>query len=490
MTALLISSFLAWVLTILAPCVLPVLPVVLAGSVTEKQRWYPYLVTLSLAGSIVLFTVILKATTALIDIPPSFWKYLSWGILLALGLIYIFPHAWAWIWGKLGFGRSNISLDKAQDIGSPVVRAIATGAALGPVFSTCSPTYSLLLATVFPVSLLAGVGYTLVYALGLALMLTIIAIGGRSIIARFRGIASENWWFKRVLGIIFVLIGLAIISGLDKKIESRALDIWNPSSLEEWLLDRLMPQKEIVPISPVVNIDPVVQTPTPIAPVAPENIVPIAEPVPEKEVALPTPISTLVSVLPTKPQISPKLPVKPIESIQPSPVVVASPPIVDDISPLPLSAPSMSIRSPYSAPELRGLSNWINSDSLTLENLRWQVVIIDFWTFGCSNCQAVLPRVQALYEKYRSEWLVIIGVHAPEFAYEQKYANVLVAVKKAGITYPVALDNDFSTWNAYSNQYWPAMYIIDKSGKVRHTHFGEGQYNETDKIVGYLLSEK
>jgi cytochrome c biogenesis protein CcdA len=241
MTALLISSFLAGVLTILAPCVLPVLPVVLAGSVTEKQKWYPYLVTLSLALSIVLFTVILKATTALIDIPPAFWKYLSGSILLALGLIYIFPHAWAWIAGRLGLGRSALSLDHAQDIGSPALRAIATGAALGPVFSTCSPTYSLLLATVFPVSLLAGIGYTLVYALGLALMLTIIAIGGRSIIARFRGIADERGSFKRILGIVFVLIGLAIISGLDKRIETYLVTHYDVTSIEQGVLDRFMP---------------------------------------------------------------------------------------------------------------------------------------------------------------------------------------------------------------------------------------------------------
>ena len=126
MLTLAISSFIAGMLTILAPCVLPVLPVILAGSVTEKKSWYSHLVTLSLAVSIVLFTVLLKASTLLIDIPPSFWKILSGGILITLGLVYLFPHAWAWIAGRLGFGRSNVSLDHAQDIGSPVWRAIAT----------------------------------------------------------------------------------------------------------------------------------------------------------------------------------------------------------------------------------------------------------------------------------------------------------------------------------------------------------------------------
>ena len=132
--------------------------------------------TFSLAVSVVLFTVLLKSSTAFIDIDPSFWKYLSGGILLGLGLVYIFPHGWSWIATKLNFSRSNTSLDKAQDIGNPMLRAIVTGAALGPVFSTCSPTYSLLLATVFPVSFFVGVGYTMIYALGLSLMLTLIAV--------------------------------------------------------------------------------------------------------------------------------------------------------------------------------------------------------------------------------------------------------------------------------------------------------------------------
>lgn len=231
------ASFLAGILTVLAPCVLPVLPVVLAGSLSEKQKWYPYVVTLSLAISVVIFTVLLKVSTLFIDIPSSFWKYLSGGILLALGLVYIFPHAWAWIVERLHFSRSSHSLHQAQDIENPLLRAIVTGAALGPVFSTCSPTYTLLLATVFPVSLAAGIGYTAVYALGLSLMLVIIAILGRSIIANLRIIADERSWFKRILGIIFVLIGLMIITWLDKKIETIVLERFDVSSIETNVLE-------------------------------------------------------------------------------------------------------------------------------------------------------------------------------------------------------------------------------------------------------------
>lgn len=126
MFSLALVAFIAGMLTILAPCVLPVLPVILAGSLGEKKSWYPFLVTASLAISIVLFTILLKASTLLIDIPPNFWSSLSGIILIFLGLVYVFPHAWTWLASKLSFGASNVSLDKAQDVGSPVLRAILT----------------------------------------------------------------------------------------------------------------------------------------------------------------------------------------------------------------------------------------------------------------------------------------------------------------------------------------------------------------------------
>ena len=192
MLSLAIVSFIAGILTILAPCVLPVLPVILAGSLGEKSKWYPYLVTFSLAVSIVAFTVLLKASTLLIDVPVEFWKYLSGMILLVLGLVYIFPHAWTRVSSRVFGSRANMSLDKAQDIESSTLRAIVTGAVLGPVFSTCSPTYSLLLATVFPVSFFSGVFYTFLYALGLAFMLLLISLFGGSLVRKLKIYADEK----------------------------------------------------------------------------------------------------------------------------------------------------------------------------------------------------------------------------------------------------------------------------------------------------------
>ncbi len=139
-----------------------------------------------------LFTVLLKVSTAFIDIPSSFWKYLSGLILLALGLVYIFPHAWAQISSRIFGSRANSSLDHAQNIESSTMRGIVTGAVLGPVFSTCSPTYSLLLATVFPVSLVAGIIYTFIYAIGLSLVLLAISVFGASLVRKLRVFADER----------------------------------------------------------------------------------------------------------------------------------------------------------------------------------------------------------------------------------------------------------------------------------------------------------
>lgn len=139
------------------------------------------------------------------------------------------------------------------------------------------------------------------------------------------------------------------------------------------------------------------------------------------------------------------------------------------------------------APELTGIATWINSNPLTIESLRGKVVLIDFWTYSCINCIRTQPYLNAWYDKYEKDGLVIIGVHAPEFAFEKIETNVREASQKAGIRYPLALDNDFATWNAYGNRYWPAKYLIDQEGNIVYKHFGEGAYQEVeDKIVELL----
>jgi thiol-disulfide isomerase/thioredoxin len=164
----------------------------------------------------------------------------------------------------------------------------------------------------------------------------------------------------------------------------------------------------------------------------------------------------------------------------------AIPGICDEVSP---AAPTrVAATGQDAAPEFSGISNWFNSKPLSLADLRGKVVLVDFWTYGCVNCVNTLPHVTELYAKYRDKGLVVVGVHTPEFPFERSASNVQAALKRHGITYPVAQDNDSRTWNAYRNQYWPAQYVIDRNGKIVFQHAGEGRYEEIDRTVARLLN--
>ena len=139
------------------------------------------------------------------------------------------------------------------------------------------------------------------------------------------------------------------------------------------------------------------------------------------------------------------------------------------------------------APEFSGINAWINSDPLTMQELRGRVVLIDFWTYTCINCIRTYPHLKAWHSRYSDDGLVIIGVHSPEFEFEADYDNVVEASENDGIIWPVAQDNEFETWRSYSNRYWPAKYLVDKDGVVRYTHFGEGDYAETETKIRELL---
>lgn len=140
-------------------------------------------------------------------------------------------------------------------------------------------------------------------------------------------------------------------------------------------------------------------------------------------------------------------------------------------------------------PEFANVTSWLNSPPLTSASLRGKVVLVDFWTYSCINCIRTLPFVTRWYEKYRDQGLVVVGVHTPEFSFEKDGANVKKAIARYGIRYPVALDNFYGTWNAYNNNVWPAHYLFDARGRLREVHFGEGEYEETERSIRSLLSE-
>jgi thiol-disulfide isomerase/thioredoxin len=148
---------------------------------------------------------------------------------------------------------------------------------------------------------------------------------------------------------------------------------------------------------------------------------------------------------------------------------------------------SVKLENLGQAPEFTGISKWLNSEPLTLANLKGKVVLVDFWTYSCINCIRTLPYVTKWYDTYKDQGFVVVGVHTPEFAFEKVTDNVQTAMKRFGINYPVAQDNDYKTWNAYKNQFWPAHYLIDQNGTIVYTHFGEGNYEETEAAIRQLL---
>jgi len=396
-------SLIAGLLTVLAPCVLPLLPVVLGGSVVREgnDRWRPFIITGSLVASLVLFTLLLKASTVFIHVDPRVWTYLSGGIIVVLGVSMLFPGLWSRVAEAVGLERrSQAFLQKAHGHRNKTVSAVLTGAALGPVFSSCSPTYAWAIATVLPASPALGMVYLSVYCVGVGAGLLAVALLGRRFLSRIKWASKPGGAFQRIVASLFIVVGLFIVTGLDQAVETKLL------TADPFGITRL--EQRLVPTGNGSNA--------------------------------------------------------PVEM---SPGDVAS----------------------YPAPELVGIQGWINSDPLTLARLKGKVVLIDFWTYSCINCERTQPYLNAWYNTYRADGFVIIGVHAPEFAFEQVPENVQKAVTADGIKYPVALDNGFETWKAYANNYWPAKYLIDKDGRVRYTQFGEGDYDVTESKIRQLLGE-
>lgn len=211
---LLLTSFLAGVLTVLAPCVVAFLPVILARTVGSKRR--PWRVLTSLAVSILIFSIVLKSTTLLIDVPTRFWSVLSGSIVLIFGLITLWPKLWETLSLKLGFGlKAQQGLSHASGKQGFWGDA-ALGASLGPIFSACSPTYGLIVATILPAQPAEGLAYLVAYIVGLLLVLSLIAVFGQKLIARLKWGINPESKFHKILGVILIVIGLAIATGLDK----------------------------------------------------------------------------------------------------------------------------------------------------------------------------------------------------------------------------------------------------------------------------------
>lgn len=221
---LLALSFLAGILTVLAPCILPLLPVVVGSAATGRSKATPYIVVGSLALSIILFTYLLKFSTALIMVPPQVWTFATGGILVLFGFVLMFPALWEKVPGINKLSKGSNKLVGAGYQKKSLWGDVLIGAALGPVFSSCSPTYFVILASVLPASFLLGTVYLLAYAGGLSLVLLLIALLGQRFADRLTGFADSRGWFKKIVGALFVLLGLLIALGVEKKIEVAILE--------------------------------------------------------------------------------------------------------------------------------------------------------------------------------------------------------------------------------------------------------------------------
>lgn len=425
----LIISFIAGVLTVLAPCILPMLPVIVGGSISSDKINYrrAFIIIFSLGVSIFVFTLLLKFSTAFISIPALFWQIISGILLIFFGIVTLFPSVWENV-----PGIRNLNLNSNKLLGEGFQKKnlwgdIIMGAALGPVFSSCSPTYFVILATVLPANFLTGTYYLLAYILGLCLFLLLIVILGQKIIIKLGITSDSKSWLKRTIAIIFIVMGILIITGLDKKIEYSLPPItFSEIGIEQNLLSKQnKPDNKMMATSTINNVDVKVNM-----------------------------------------QAQPKIKLLTIDEKE-----------------------ALYLKSP----ELVSPAGYINTNDMPINLAQYigkKLVLIDFWDYSCINCQRTIPYLNAWYDKYKDKGLVIIGVHTPEFAFEKLKQNVQDAVSKAGIKYPVVLDNDYKIWNAFQNQYWPNEYLIDIDGYIVENHAGEGEYDKTEESIQKALLER
>lgn len=399
MLILIVFAFLAGVVTILSPCILPVLPIVLSGSVIGGKR-RPLGIVTGFVLSFTFFTLFLSAIVKATGLPADSLRFLAIIVIGIFGISLLIPKFQAWL--ETAFSRLANAAPKNQ--GTGFTSGFFMGLSLGLVWAPCVGP---ILASIIALALTGTVNgstflITLSYSIGTAIPMLAILYGGRNLIAKLPNPANIQKFF----GVLMILIAIAMYLNLDRKFQTYILTVFPNYGSG-------LTKIETIPI-----------------------------------------VSDALKQLNVKPQETNG---KPMFDV------------------LQLNAAN--------APDLVGGQKWFNSEPLTLTGLKGKVVMIDFWTYTCINCIRTLPYTKSWWEKYRNSGFVLIGVHTPEFEFEKDATNVGKAIKDFGITYPVVQDNNYAIWNAYSNQYWPADYLINKEGKIVDTHFGEGDYDATEKKI-------
>ncbi|MGC4060777.1 MAG: cytochrome c biogenesis protein DipZ [Aquabacterium sp.] len=431
MNLYLLLAYLGGVLTILSPCILPVLPLVFVRADRPfLHNGLPILLGMALTFSVVATLAAVGGGWAVQA--NQYGRIVAMVLLAFFGLTLVWPELAERLTRPLvsAGARLSESASGASGKGSSFASSMLLGLATGLLWAPCAgPILGLVLtgAALGGASLRTSV-LLLAYAAGAATSLGLaLLIGGRVFNAMKRSLGAGEW-IKRGLGVALLAGVAAIALGLDTGLLTR-LSSGSTARIEQALVDK----------------------------------------------------------------IKPPMPAEPAEQ-------ASSSVVMEGDSNVMMGGPSMMMSKgakPQDAalptegrlPSLSGAVTWLNSPPLSAESLRGKVVLVDFWTYSCINCLRSLPYIRAWAEKYKDQGLVVIGVHAPEFAFEKDLGNVRSAVKDLQIGYPVAVDNDYAIWRAFNNQYWPAHYFIDAQGRIRHHHFGEGEYDQSERIIQQLLAE-
>ncbi len=419
MILLLLFSFVSGIATIAAPCIWPILPIILSSSVLGTDHKRPLGITLGIMLSFGFFTLVISALVKFLHINPDILRLFAVIVIATLGVAMIFPSFNTFIevlvskltgiW--IGNGRPSEDAKK-----SGFFPGFVTGISLGIVWSPCAGPILAAIATLASTGMVTYdlVAITIAYVAGIGVPLFLFAYGGQKLASKARFISRHGLRIQQIFGVITILTALAIYTNYDKVIQVKLLGYF-PSYTNL-----------------ITNLE--------------SN----------------SAVSKQLQILKGDKNTTPKFQMN----------------------------NSSSLLNLGQAPEFAGISNWLNTQNpLTLESLRGKVILVDFWTYTCINCIRTLPHVTSWYEKYKDQGFVVIGIHTPEFEFEKNTQNVQNAISQYNIHYPVAQDNNYSTWNAYNNQYWPAKYLIDAKGNVRRTHFGEGEYDKTEAAIQILLKE-
>ncbi|MDG0815994.1 cytochrome c biogenesis protein DipZ [Bdellovibrio svalbardensis] len=397
---LFLLSYIGGVLTILSPCILPVIPFVFAKADQPfRKSGLPLL--LGMAITFAGFSSLAVLGGAWVAQANNWGRWIAIFLMTIFGLTLVFPQFFERIFEpltRLGSKISNSSGSSAKQ--SSFSHSMLLGAATGLLWAPCAgPILGLILTGAATQGTPEkAVWFLFAYALGAATSLMLALVAGGKFLGTLKKSLKAERAVKTTLGIA-VLLGVAAISfNLDRTVLTRISRL-QTEDLESHLIDLFKPSSGIVAAG-------------------------------TKE----------------------------------DPMLALS-------------------------PNLAGATKWLNSPALTLESLKGKVVVVDFWTYSCINCLRTLPYVKAWAEKYKDQGLVVIGVHTPEFAFEKDPENVAKALTDLGITYPVAMDNNYSIWNTFENRYWPAHYFFDRNGKIRHHHFGEGGYAKSEQVIQELLHE-